>query len=109
MDLPGLTFHLGVGVQAPIRVHSDELVNLYLDSGPKEFFLLIFFAHCMFRLNSESNGFILQATIGGIASDFRPIHVSDRVFKFVVASRNVGFHLYKLAFSCEQYKVFFHL
>jgi hypothetical protein len=32
------------------------------------------------------------------------------VFKFVVASRNVGFHIYKLrSFSCEHYQIFFNL
>jgi hypothetical protein len=41
---------------------------------------------------------------------FRPQQISDRVFKFVVASRNVGFHIYNLrSFSCEQYKIYFNL
>jgi hypothetical protein len=31
------------------------------------------------------------------------------VFKFVVASKNVGFHIYKLPSSCDQYKIFFNL
>jgi hypothetical protein len=46
---------------------------------------------------------------GGVAADFRPQQISDRVFKIVVFSRNVGFHIYNLkAYSCDQYKVFFH-
>jgi hypothetical protein len=32
-------------------------------------------------------------TLGGIATDFRPQQVSDRVFCFVVASKNVRFHV----------------
>jgi hypothetical protein len=55
-------------------------------------------------------GLILQATLGGVAADFRSQQISDRVFKFVVASRNVGFHIYKLrSYCCDQYKVFFNL
>jgi hypothetical protein len=42
-----------------------------------------------FKLSEQSSGFILQATLGGTAADFRPQQVSDRVFKFVVVSKNV--------------------
>jgi hypothetical protein len=61
-------------------------------------------------LTEKSIGLILQVTLGGCAADFRPQPVSDRVFKFVVASRNVGFHIFnRRSFTCEQYKIFFHL
>jgi hypothetical protein len=57
-----------------------------------------------------SIGKILQATIGGTVANFRPQWISDRVYKFVVAFKNVGFHIYNLrSFSCDQYKIFFHL
>jgi hypothetical protein len=54
---------------------------------------------------------ILQATIGGAAADFRPKQISNRLFSFVVASRDVVFHIYKLKSFVvyEQYMVFFHL
>jgi hypothetical protein len=43
-------------------------------------------------------------------ADFKPIQISDRVFHFVVASKNVGFHIYNLrSFACEQYHIFFNL
>jgi hypothetical protein len=55
-----------------------------------------------------SIGKILQATIGGTVANFRPQWISDRVYKFVVAFKNVGFHIYNLrSFSCDQYKIFF--
>jgi hypothetical protein len=42
--------------------------------------------------------------------DFRPQQIFDRVFKFVVVSRNVGFHIYKLrSFSCDEHHIFFNL
>jgi hypothetical protein len=48
--------------------------------------------------------------LGGSAADFRPQKISDAVFKFVVASRNVGFHIYNLkSFACDQYQIFFNL
>jgi hypothetical protein len=51
------------------------------------------FGWCKFRLSKQSVGFLLQATIGGTAVDFRPQQISERVFKFVVNSRNMGFQV----------------
>jgi hypothetical protein len=65
---------------------------------------------CKYKLSEQSISLILQATLGGNAVDFIPQQVSDRVFKFFVASKNVGFHIYKLwSFSCDQYQIFFNL
>lgn len=53
---------------------------------------------------------LLQATIGGVAEDFDVVPLSDRVFRFSVSSRWVGFHIFKLrSFECNLFKVFFHL
>jgi hypothetical protein len=61
-------------------------------------------------LSEQSVGFLLQTTIGSVAIDFRPQQLSERVFKFKMNSRNVGFHVYNLrSFTRDQYKVFFHL
>lgn len=110
MKFPGLNFQPGVGVQAAIHDHFGEYVNFFPISGLKEFFLLVLVGRCKYELNEKSIGLILQATLGGCVVHFRPQPVSDRVFKFVVASRNVAFHIYNLwSYSCEQYKVFFHL
>jgi hypothetical protein len=58
----------------------------------------------------QSVGFLLQTTIGGVAIDFRPQQLSERVFKFKMNSRNVGFHVYNLrSFTRDQYKVFFFI
>jgi hypothetical protein len=65
---------------------------------------------CKFKLSKQCIGFRLQATLGGNAADFRLQFISDRVYNFVVASHNVGFHIFNLrSFSCEQYKIFFNL
>jgi hypothetical protein len=108
MDLRDLNLQPGLGVQTAIRARFVEPVNFFPISGLKEFFFIVSVGHCKFRLSEESIGFILQATLGGVAVDFRPTQISVRVFKFVVASRNVGFHIYNLrSFSCDQYKIFF--
>jgi hypothetical protein len=110
MDPPDLDFQPGLGVQSAIRHRFREPVNSFLVKGIREFTLLVSVGRCKFRLSEHSVGLILQATMGGTATDFSPVQLSDRVFSFVVASKNVGFHIYNLrSFACEQYQVFFHL
>jgi hypothetical protein len=95
-DLLGLNLQPGVGVQAAIRNRYGEPVNFFSIQGLKEFSLIVSVGRCKYRLSEHSIGFILQATLGGVAADFRPQQISDWVFKFVVASRNVGFHIYNM-------------
>jgi hypothetical protein len=107
-DLSSLNFQPGAGVQATIRVRYGEPANHFPVHGLKEFFLIVSVGRCKFKLSEQTIGFLLQATIGGTAVDFRPQQLS--VFKFVVASCNVGFHIYNLiSFSCEEYHIFFNL
>jgi hypothetical protein len=87
-----------------------EPVSYFPLPGLKEFFLIASFGRCKFKLSEDSVGVLLQATLGGVAADFRAQQISDRVFKFVLASKNVGLHVYNLkVYSCDQYKIFFHL
>jgi hypothetical protein len=110
MNLQDLNFQPGVGDQNAIRARFGEPVNHYPIHGLKEFFLLVSVRRCKYQLSDNSIEKILQATIGGSAADFRPQWISDRVYKFIVASKNVGFHVYNhRSYSCDQYKVFFHL
>jgi hypothetical protein len=110
MDLPGLNFKPGLGFQATIHHRFNEPVNFFPRRGFSEFFLVASVGHCKFKLCENSIGVILQATLRGSMADFRPQRLSDRSFKFVVASRNVGFHIYNLkSFSCDQYQIFFNL
>jgi hypothetical protein len=105
MDLPSLNFKPGIGVQATIRHRLDEPLNFFPSRGFLEFFLVASVGRCKYRLCEISIGLIPQATLGGSTTDFRPRKISDRVFKVVVASRNVSFHIYNLkSFACDQYK-----
>jgi hypothetical protein len=71
MDLSGLSLQLGLGVQFAIRHRFGESVNFFLIKGLKEFSLIASVGRCKFRLNEHSVGLILQATLGGIMTDFR--------------------------------------
>jgi len=52
---------------------------------------------------------LLQAIRGGRASDFHVSVLHDRVFKFVVSSKQVGFHVYKLhSYTYDFFKLYFH-
>jgi hypothetical protein len=85
-------------------------VNFFPLQGVKEFFLVVSIGRCKYGFDDHSVDLLLQATLGGVAADFRPQQPSNRVFKFTVASRDVGFHIHKLRmFACDQYKIFFHL
>jgi hypothetical protein len=110
MDLSELNLNPGRGVQAAILSHFGEHANFSPRHGSKEFVLLVSVGRCKFWLSESLVDLILQATMDGSAADFRPIQIADHVFKFIVASRNVGFHVYNLrSFSCDQYKIFFNL
>ncbi|TVU11173.1 hypothetical protein EJB05_44742, partial [Eragrostis curvula] len=110
VELPDLDFRPGFGVQSAVKNRLNSLINFSPGNGTSEFFLLASFGRCVYRLNEESVGFILQATLGGIAADFRPMQLKDRVFRFSVSSKDVGFHIYRLqSYECKQYKIFFNL
>lgn len=109
-DVHGLDFRPGVGVQEAIKDRFGLPVSIPAGSGFPGFFLLASFGRCKFRLNEGTLGAILQATIGGVAADFRTQQIDDRLFRSVVASKAVGFHIYKLkSFECQHYKIFFNL
>lgn len=79
-------------------------------SRAKPFFLVLSVGRCKFRLSPSLVEHILQAVIGGFPRAFDVVQLSDRVFRFSVASQLVGFHIYNLrSFECVDYKVFFHL
>jgi hypothetical protein len=107
---PGLSFSPGLGVQSAVHARFGIPVNHFPGLGLREFFLMVSFGRCKFQLSEETAGLLIQATVGGVAADFRPQQLSARVFKFVVASRDVGFHIAGLkSFPCDNYKIFFHL
>jgi hypothetical protein len=67
MAFPGLNFLPGIGVEAVIRSRYGEPVNYFPIQG-----LLVSVGRCKFKLSEQCIGFLLQATLGGVAVDFRP-------------------------------------
>lgn len=102
MNLSWLDTHPGLGVEKAIRNRFDQPVTNGLGSGQKDFFLLASFGHCVFRLSLDSVSTILNATLGGVLDEFRPVQLADRVFKFSVSCKSVGFHIYNLwSYECQ--------
>jgi hypothetical protein len=86
------------------------LVNFSTDISQVEFFLVASFGRCKLKLDSLSVGSLLQAAIGGINREFNVVPLSNRVFRFSVSCKQVGFFIHQLcSFHCEEFSVFFHL
>lgn len=107
--LPGLSFEPGLKVQSHVWAALQRPVS-WPDAGRDSFVLVVSFGRCKFKLCPASVELILQATIGGSASHFKVSCLHDRTFKFIVASKPVGFFIHNLrSFSCDRYSLFFHL
>lgn len=106
MALPGLSFSPGLRFQDELRASH----GLPISSLSDHFALVVAFGRCKFKLSPLSVGRILQATIGGNASCFRVSSLGDRVFKFLVASKEVGLIIRRLgSFENDLFKMFFFL
>lgn len=105
----GCRFQLGCLFKRRLRRNSGCRSPTLLWAGILSSWLLLLVG-ANFELSVASVGLILQATIGGAATDFRVCQLSDRVFRFTVSSEPVGFYIYNLfSFECKLYKLFFHL
>lgn len=110
MDLLGLCLWPGKVVAADILRRFGCPVSVDPSHPSSEFFLVISFGRCKFRLTALSVATILQSVLGGVAEHFHVLHLHDRVFRFSVCSSAVGFHICKLrSFICNLFKLYFHL
>lgn len=74
------------------------------------FFLLATFRHFTFRLSEESVAFALSSCLGGAPASFHVQFQSEGHFRFSVANKAVGFHVYSLRrFTGDHFDVYFHL
>lgn len=74
------------------------------------FLLVTSFGRSSVRLNEDSVGLLLQASIGGSAKDFNVMHLSGLMFRFSVSCQEAGFMIYNLkTFACKQFAIFFFL
>lgn len=92
MDLLGQNFRAGKVVEAEIHRKFGLLVCPSPTS--KEFFLVLSFGRCRYRLSEVYAATILQSVLRGTARYYNVCSLQDRVFRFSVSSQQVGFHIY---------------
>jgi hypothetical protein len=104
MVLPGLNFRSGKVVEAEIIRKFGLPVCSSPSLSTSEFFLVLSFGRCKYKLSELLAAIILQSVTGGSAGDFKVCSLSDHVFRFSVSSQVVGSHIYKLH-SYEKFKL----
>jgi hypothetical protein len=70
MDLAKLDFRPGIIFEDSLRLCLASSVCPARPSLPSTFWLVISFGRCIFKLNSDSVGYLLQAALGGFAVGF---------------------------------------
>ena len=83
-------------MEVQVRRRFGSSVHFSPSLGSKEFFLVVSFSSASFPLNEESVGLALQSCIGGIAEGFIVYQLTDRRFRFSLASNRVGHFIYGL-------------
>jgi hypothetical protein len=89
-------FSPGLAYEKQVRFWFGSLVHFSPSPRAKEFFLVVSFSSASFALTEESMGLALQCSLGGDRASFRVYHLSDRRFRFSVASNKVGHFVYGL-------------
>jgi hypothetical protein len=108
--LSRLDFRPGVLFEADVWRRFSSPVCPGCPRSPSAFWLVVSFGRCIFRLDPVSVGHILQAAFGGSARGFMVVPLADRVFRFSVSSRDVGFHIYNSrCIARSEFKAFFNL
>jgi hypothetical protein len=90
----GLDFSHGRNFARDVRSKFSSTVHPSANSG--HFMLVVSFGRLSFRLDEESASLALEAALGGYCGEFKVSILSDRVFCFCVADKEVGFHVIKL-------------
>jgi hypothetical protein len=71
------------------------------------FLMVVSFGRAKFKLDTDTVGLALESCLGGICDDMLVIQLADRVFRFSVESRHVGFMIYAMkSFACDSFKCF---
>jgi hypothetical protein len=108
--LPSLDLQPGLGLQVAIWKKFRKPIGFSKEFSMKEFFLMASFDRCKFWLYASLVGYLLQGALGGSTLDFNVIQIVDRVCKFSVSCREVGFLINQLhSYQCDSFIVFFNL
>jgi hypothetical protein len=105
---PGFSFSHGRNFAKDVLAKFQSTVAPSDESG--HFMMVVSFGRSAFKIEEWSASVALEAAIGGQCDNLKVSELSERVFSFCVASKEVGFHILKLRkFACAQFKCFFHL
>ena len=89
-------FSPGLAVAKQVWQRFGSSVHFSPSPGAKEFFLVVSFTSASFSLSEDSVGLALQCCIGGDNLGFNVFKLSDRRFRFSVASSKVDHFIYGL-------------
>ena len=89
-------FSPGLALADQVRCRFGSSVHFSPSSSSKEFFLVVSFSSASFPLSEELVVLALQCCIGGDHKGFKVFQLSDRRFRFSVASNRVGHFIYGL-------------
>jgi hypothetical protein len=107
---PSLDFSKGKIFESEIRRKFGHSVNFMSGFRKREFYLVASFGRANFKLDPDTVGLALQSCFGGIAAQFHVKILQDRVFRFSVSSRAVGFEIYNSGkFSEKDFDLYVHL
>jgi hypothetical protein len=87
----GLDFSDGISFAKNVR--KRFLSNVHSSRDSENFTLMVSFGRASFRLSEDSVGIALEAAIGGFCGSLKVSALSERVFSFVVSSKEVGFYI----------------
>jgi hypothetical protein len=85
-----------LALEDQVRRWFGSMVHFSPSLHGKEFFLVVSFSLTSFRRTEESVGSALQCCLDGDRLGFRVYQLSDRRFRFSVASNKVGHFIYGL-------------
>jgi hypothetical protein len=107
---PSLNFDRGANFESIIKMKFGHSVNFVPGFRRRKFLLVVYFGRASFKLNIHTVVLALQSCFGGLASKFHVKFLSERVFRFSVASRSVGFEIYNTRkLSESEFEFFIHL
>jgi hypothetical protein len=102
---PSLIFARGLKFEEDIVRKFGHEVNLIPGSNKRPFFLVAAFGRTNFKLDIHTVSLSLQSCFGGSSSLFQVCNLRERVFRFSVASRSVGFEIYNSGKISEDFEL----
>ena len=103
-----LDFSPGHKIRAKVRHIFSTSVNPI--SRSHRFFLVVSFGRAVFRLDELNVSIALSSCLGFAVDEIGILHLRDRVFRFEVSCKAVGFFIHNLRwYACQQFICHFHL